>query len=185
MGASEFPLARRRTTWVVVANGKRMRVYESHIIRSVVSLGGTSKHVYQFERPQWALSPLPAVDMQAESLGAYDIEHDDRGSRKGYSAAERHTVASHIDIRDEIKENFAQSIAWRLREAQKQSGFDELIVVAPHRMLGELKKSFGQALGRSVTAEIPKDLTRADRRELLDCVREVLPLPEATPTTPV
>ncbi|MDD4615887.1 MAG: host attachment protein [Alphaproteobacteria bacterium] len=173
--AYQFPPPRTRTTWIIVANGKRMRAYEGQLTDATPSMGGTSKHDYRVERLRWVLHPLKAIDMAAESVSDFQIGHDRRGSLFGYTAAQRHTVEPHLDVREEVKENFAHSIAARLYEAQRDNAFDRLVVIAPQRMLGELKRSFDPSLSKRVAAEIPKDLTRCRSDELLDYVRDLLP----------
>ncbi len=173
--AYEFPLPRTRTTWIVVANGKRMRVFESRLSEAAVSMGGSSKHDYRILHERWTLMPRDDAEMLAEPISEYQLGHDKRGSRSGVTAAERHTVEPRLDVREEIKENFAESIASKLFEVQKNNGFDRLVLIAPQRMLGELKRHLDQSVRRLIVAEIPKDLTHAKRHDLLDYVREVLP----------
>lgn len=57
------------------------------------------------------------------------------------------------------KERFADDIAERLYKLAHQGEFDEVVLIAPPRVLGEMRQKLHKEVGDKVTAEIPKTLT--------------------------
>lgn len=57
------------------------------------------------------------------------------------------------------KERFAREIAELLYRWAHAGKFDEVVIVAPPQVLGEMRKQFHQEVEAKVVAEIPKTLT--------------------------
>ena len=57
------------------------------------------------------------------------------------------------------KERFAASIAEHINKAAQSEAFKQLIIVAPPKILGDLRHEFTKETKTKITAEIPKDLT--------------------------
>jgi len=76
------------------------------------------------------------------------------------------------DAREEIKQHFIKMIAARLNEALSQKSFDKLVLVAPPKMLGELREFLAPAVKKRVAAEMPKDLTHYEGEELLQHLKD-------------
>jgi protein required for attachment to host cells len=57
------------------------------------------------------------------------------------------------------KERFADNIAERLYKLAHRGAFDEIVLVAPPQVLGEMRKKLHKEVGDKVTAEIAKTLT--------------------------
>lgn len=57
------------------------------------------------------------------------------------------------------KERFAKELSERLYKLAHAGHFERLVVVAPPRILGELRKDFHKEVADRVVAEIGKDLT--------------------------
>jgi protein required for attachment to host cells len=57
------------------------------------------------------------------------------------------------------KERFAASIADRINRAALTNAFDQIVIVAPPKILGELRREFAKETEAKIVAEIPKDLT--------------------------
>ncbi|MGE5721998.1 MAG: host attachment family protein [Sphingomonadales bacterium] len=72
----------------------------------------------------------------------------------------RRSAFTESDFHEVEESRFAARIADFLREQALAGGFDELIVVAPPRTLGELRKHYHREVERRVTAEIAKDLVK-------------------------
>ncbi len=67
------------------------------------------------------------------------------------------------------KERFAREIADRLYAFAHKGRFDQLVLVAPPHVLGDLRKELHQEVSDRIVAEVPKDLTKhpVDRIEAL------------------
>jgi protein required for attachment to host cells len=68
------------------------------------------------------------------------------------------------DPHDELKAQFMKKIVGVLES--RQGDFDRLILVAPPRALGLLRKSLPDTVASKVTGEIGKDLTQLPNAEL-------------------
>jgi protein required for attachment to host cells len=181
MCAFDISTDRKEVTWIVVADGRKMRVYESRQIQKIVPMGGSSKHFYQIEKTDWELDPVPRMDADAESSKDYQMGHDHRGSLFGFTAAQRHTVEPHIDVRDEIREHLISTVAAKLLEACKAKNFDHLILIAPPQILGKLKELLDPSVTKRIAAEIPKNLTHYKKEVLLGYIKDALPSAHAIP----
>lgn len=58
------------------------------------------------------------------------------------------------------KERFAAEIAERLYKLAHRGAFDELVLIAPPQVLGEMRQKLHKEVSEKVEAEIPKTLTR-------------------------
>jgi protein required for attachment to host cells len=57
------------------------------------------------------------------------------------------------------EERFAADVAQRLNRAAEESQFEHIVIVAPPKVLGELRQEFSKKLQGKILAEIDKDLT--------------------------
>jgi protein required for attachment to host cells len=58
------------------------------------------------------------------------------------------------------KERFAAEIAERLYKLAHRGAFDDLVLIAPPQVLGEMRQKLHKEVSEKVQAEIPKTLTR-------------------------
>ena len=58
------------------------------------------------------------------------------------------------------KERLAAEIAERLYKLAHRGAFDELVLIAPPQVLGEMRRKLHKEVSEKVQAEIPKTLTR-------------------------
>jgi protein required for attachment to host cells len=57
------------------------------------------------------------------------------------------------------EERFAAAVAQRLNGAAEEGQFEHIVIVAPPKVLGELRQQFSKKLQGKILAEIDKDLT--------------------------
>jgi len=69
------------------------------------------------------------------------------------------TAIGETDWHDRAEEQFASEIAETLYKMEHAREFDELVVVAPPKMLGDLRAAFRAEVAQCVVAEVAKDLT--------------------------
>jgi protein required for attachment to host cells len=72
----------------------------------------------------------------------------------------RHAIEPKHDHHKMEKHRFTQAIGRYLERALSRHEFDDLIIVAPRRSLGELRTVLPDQVKARVQAEVPKDLTR-------------------------
>jgi protein required for attachment to host cells len=132
--------------WYVIADGGAARFVERDLrgmFRTVVSLVS------------------PKVHERSHDLGL------DRPARVQESASpSRHAVEPRRDLHEAAKEDFVRTVAAELAVLHEQGQFDELVLVAPARVLGELKDSLSKPMAKVVVKELQKDLTKVPDHEL-------------------
>ncbi len=64
------------------------------------------------------------------------------------------------------KRNFARHLAKLLEDGLKQAAYERLILVAPPRVLGDLRAALSDGVRAKLTGELNKDLTHATVQEL-------------------
>lgn len=141
-------------TWIVVADGAHARIFLSE---------GAGK----------ALVLHPIRDMKIEIPATRDLGTD-RPGRVHNRGGVRHAMSDHTDRHEEEKEKFAKQVAGILDEAASGKLIDRLVLVAPAKMLGNLRRALGKPAAALVQAEVPKDLVKADAKSLLDHLSDIL-----------
>ena len=78
-----------------------------------------------------------------------------------YNAAPGHGGGSmgETDFHDQAEQRFAADAADLLKRGALAGDYEKLVVVAPPRTLGELRKHYHSEVERRLILEIPKDLT--------------------------
>ena len=83
----------------------------------------------------------------------------DEAGRSFPSSGPGHHAYSETDFHQLEEDRFAAEAADMLKKRALQGDYDSLIVVAPPRTLGELRKHYHKEVEKRLTGEIAKDLT--------------------------
>lgn len=83
----------------------------------------------------------------------------DRPGRKFGADGVSRPAIDETDWHDRAEQRFAAEIAATLYEMEHAHKFDELVVVAPPKMLGDLRAAFHPEVAQRIVAEVAKDLT--------------------------
>ncbi|KJS09085.1 MAG: Host attachment protein [Hoeflea sp. BRH_c9] len=126
--------------WVVVADGAKALFLEN---------AGTP------DKP--ALQVFNAFEQENPKTAAQGVDRPGRLS-DGMGSAHRSAVQE-TDWHRLAKHEFAHEIAAVLDKNAQAGRFEQLVIVAPPVVLGELRKSLTKAVSGRITAEITKDLT--------------------------
>jgi protein required for attachment to host cells len=86
----------------------------------------------------------------------------------------RHSVAPRTDPERIEEQRFAGRIVERLDQAAGHSRFDKLILVAPPRMLGDLRAALTPRLASLLSATLARDLTKIPQARLVGHLEEAL-----------
>jgi protein required for attachment to host cells len=70
------------------------------------------------------------------------------------------------------KEEFARELARSINRAGAEGRFDDLVLVAPARTLGKLKRELDGPARAKLSASLPKDLTKIPHDRLQDHLGE-------------
>ncbi|AKI01591.1 protein required for attachment to host cells [Hoeflea sp. IMCC20628] len=133
--------------WVVVADGEKALFLEN---------SGTP------DKP--ALRVFNAFEQPNPKTAAQGVDRPGRLS-DGMGSAHRSAVQE-TDWHRLAKHEFAHEVAAVLEKNAQADRFNQLIVVAPPVVLGELRKSMTKAVSDRIVAEEAKDLTRHPVRDI-------------------
>jgi protein required for attachment to host cells len=144
-------------TWVLVADGKRAQLYRNagpdHGLERVAN-GSFESH-------------LPPTHSGALMT--------DRPARVQESAAPaRHAIEPKTDPRRALKTAFAADLARKLEDGLVKGACQRIVLVAPPRIMGELREHLSARGRAAVAGEIVKDLTRLNLPDLTKQVGTVL-----------
>ena len=78
----------------------------------------------------------------------------------------RSAVEPRRDLHEAAKEDFVRTVAAELAALHGQGQFDELVIVAPPRVLGEFRDCLSKPTAKAVVRELNKDLTKVPDHEL-------------------
>ena len=134
----------KRITWMCVADANQARILARITPRS----------------------KLAAVTTLIHEEGYAHGRHEAPGRSQESATTARHSfVDADGPVRREKRE-FAHEVADYLNRAAARGEFDELVVAAPARFLGDLRATLDAPARRRVAAEIIKDLTKETEAEL-------------------
>ena len=126
-------------TLVLVANGRKMLFLRNH--------GNTSKLDLRVEARYH--QDYPAIrDQTSADLG-----------RSFACVGSRRSTMEETDFHQIEEDHFAAETADQLRKRALGGDFETLVVVAPPRSLGELRKHYHQEVANRIVDEIDEDLT--------------------------
>jgi protein required for attachment to host cells len=106
----------------------------------------------------------PAVKLEVEDILGHDnpATHEQGTDKPGRAFASVGTARSAMEETDWHRlgeERFAAEIAATLYRLAHANKFEALVVVAPPKVLGNLRKAFHKEVVDRITGEVPKDLT--------------------------
>ena len=85
---------------------------------------------------------------------------DRPGRRAGVDFSTQRSAVEETDWHQLAEDRFATNIADALYRSAHANRYQRLIIVAPPKVLGTLRKSLHKEVRQRVTAEVPKDLAR-------------------------
>jgi len=140
-------------TWILVANGGRAQIYERRKITKMIPLKGIDKHHGYNEKTGHEFVPVTNGAIEAESTDNNQVEY----SRRGAASRESATHESYGDIKEEFRQRFIRTIIGKLRQACTKNSFDRLILVAPAKMIGELRRQLDVDMQNRGIGSLPKN----------------------------
>lgn len=160
--------AKHSVTWILVADGKQAQVYMKATVEHHVPMGGRGRRRPVEEVQVAELVPLLLKPLVVESADIYQMGRSLTGMVFESGSSARHMGEPHVDAREEVKQHFAKRIADLLNRAKMGDAFDQLILVAPPKMLGEIKARLEPSICAKVNATLAKELTHLDTRALTE-----------------
>jgi protein required for attachment to host cells len=132
--------------WVVVCDGAKALVLENAGSRKTPSL--KTKEVYEQD------------DAKTSELGT------DKPGRSFSSVGSGRSALEQTDWHDQEEQKFLAKLAARLDKAVLQGETPSLIVVAPPRAIGVLRRSYSSHVRQAIRAEVEKDYVKLPLDEI-------------------
>jgi protein required for attachment to host cells len=132
--------------WYVIADGGRARFVER-------DENGAFRTVLSFV----------ASDMHKRSS---DLGRDRPARVKESANTARHAVEPRRDLHEAAKEDFIALVAEEIAAEHGSGQFDRLVLVAPPKVLTELKQQLSKPLATLVVKDLQKDLTKVPDHDL-------------------
>ncbi len=140
-------------TFVVVADGQKMLFFRNEGDAEYLKLEVEKKEVQD----------NPADRDQKTSEAGRRFDASGGAGRSAYEETDFHQLE---------EDRFAAEAADMLKKRALKGDFDSLIVVAPPRTLGELRKHYHKEVEKRLVGEIPKELTGHPVSEIEKILRE-------------
>ncbi len=135
-------------TRVIVADNARARIFASGAAINQL------QEVEGFAHPEAHLSNRELV-----------------GDSSGKSVDQHGSLDPATDARAVEAQAFAKLLGKHLKELHNQQHFERLILIAPPRFLGLLRKELASPLDSLVSQSIDKDLTTASLEQIIDYIK--------------
>jgi protein required for attachment to host cells len=136
-------------------------------IRSWIAIADSAKaRIYASTGPRLKLELVHELDSEAARRLTQDLVTDKPGRSFASASPRRSGMEPPSDPQDLEKHKFVRDLVGYLDAAAQDDSFDDLILVAAPRTLGEIRKLMnGQAAAR-VRTELDKDLTNIPEADL-------------------
>lgn len=104
--------------------------------------------------------PYLQVIRKEEQENPKDIDQSaNRPGRMNDTGVQQRSAMDDTDWHELAKERFADDLAEMLYSRAHRGAFDKIVLVAPPKVLGELRKQLHQEVTQRVIGEVPKTLT--------------------------
>lgn len=146
-----------KKTWIVLADGMHARILQQ-------------------ERRGAPLAPALDHEMVDPAVHGFsrDFKSDAPGRAFDTGSGGRHAMEPRTDPKVHEKQLFARRVAALVNEAAARRKFDQLVLVAPPKTLGELRTQLGDLAKRLIIGEIDRDLIKTPVLDLPKHLSDVL-----------
>lgn len=109
---------------------------------------------------------LSVEDKEVQDNPAHHEQATDLAGQSMRTADGRGGSMQEVDFHQQEEDRFAAQMADVLKARALSNEYEALIVVAPPRTLGELRKHYHKEVERRLVAEVPKDLVNVPVAEI-------------------
>ncbi len=132
-------------SYVLVADGKKMLLLRNE---------GDSEY------------PQLVVERKEEHENPKNVEHKTSEAGRRHGVGSGYSAYSETDFHQLEEDRFAEETAEMLKRWALRQDFDSLIVVAPPKTLGAMRKFYHKEVQKRLAGELDKDLTNAPVPEI-------------------
>lgn len=146
---------KHKKTWVVVADGAQARIFMN-------------------EGPGTGLVPALDHDLIGNKLQSHEMGSGRPGVSFSSAGPGRHAMAPHTDPHEHAEHSFIKQVAKAITDGLNAHAFEQLILVAPPKALGDLRTDLDPQAAKLVKSELHKDLTHLTPHQLGEHLADVL-----------
>lgn len=136
------------TTWILVADSVKARLF------AVAEEDRSVAEIEDFLNPEGMAEGRELLQDRPPTT------HD----RFGHS---RHAIEPHTSLRQKSAEVFARELNEALERGRVDHRYQNVVLIAPAHFLGTLNAALNKHVRARVTAELPKNLTRAGAQTIM------------------
>lgn len=108
----------------------------------------------------------PNLSVVGKETHPNPAHHEQASDLAGRASGTRGSDMEEVDFHQQEEDRFAAETAGMLKERVLRHEFETLVVVAPPRTLGELRKHYHVEVERRIVAELPRDLVNMPVAEI-------------------
>lgn len=142
-----------KTTWILVAHRAGAVLYASH------GSGLPLARVVEIENPDGRLK-------------AGDVESDRPGRAFDRVGGGRHSMSVEEAVPEHLARAFVQQLVERLERGRLDHAFGRFALIAPPKLLGQLRAALPDSLRTLLVAALAKDLARSDAAGVREHLRD-------------
>jgi protein required for attachment to host cells len=145
---------------VLVADGRKMLFFRNE--------GDGEYPNLEVERKRVEANPKDSAQGTDEPGRTFSSNRGDprTGGSLAATAGAARSAYEETDFHQLQEDRFAAEAAEMLKERALRNDFDSLVVVAPPKTLGELRKHYHKEVEKRLAGEVPKDLTNLPVEEI-------------------
>ena len=133
---------------------------------SVILVADGRKSLFFRNAGDEAFPNLSVVEKESHPNPAHHEQASDLAGQSMKTVDGRGGSMEEVDFHQQEEDRFAAETAAMLKERALRNEFDTLVVVAPPRTLGELRKHYHSEVEKRLVAELPKDLVNTPVAEI-------------------
>jgi protein required for attachment to host cells len=141
------------TTWIVAADASRARILQ---------VAGRER----LDEIESLLNPEGRMDDRELATDGNPRLHGPGGNQRSGRRSAANSAREEPSAVEHAVERFSKRIGDYLEKARTDHRYDELVLVAPPKFLGLLRKELGKEVEKLVADELPKDLSWFNAREI-------------------
>jgi len=109
---------------------------------------------------------FPNLIVAEKEIHPNPAHHEQASDGAGRASGRLGSSMEEVDFHQQEEDRFAADTARMLKARALRNEFDSLVVVAPAKTLGELRKHYHVEVERRLVAEVPKDLVNLPVSEI-------------------
>jgi protein required for attachment to host cells len=137
-----------RNTWIVVTDSTRARIF-SH------------------DKKGQALLMVKEMRHPESRMHGSELEADRPGTSFQSKGPGKHAMSQQVSPKEHEAWKLSKELADALDHARMEDKFDQLVLVAAPRFLGNMRKTLSDQVNRLVTAELDKNIAHLPENEIL------------------